>query len=214
MSATDFLSLAYQVASPLVMLLGLWIAARWLPDVKGWLSGIGAGSIATNPAGQLIVWIVLGELFANPLADWIGMLITIIQVGLGPAGNMGTMSTVWGQGSFAVYSDVSVLMTLAIYVLVVWAGYRLWPEATEEEDGVKTGLALEEWFILLAAASLVNRFVDSIVMRLIWLPVPNAVDTGRLSSVGLVGAWLLGLAILAAILLVLLNILRRSQSAG
>ena len=68
--------------------------------------------------------------------------------------------------------------------------------------------------VLLAVASLVNRFVLAVVQSIIWLPIPNSVEMGRLSSVGFFGAWLIGLAVLAVILLVLLNSLRKSQPTG
>ena len=215
MSPFEMLMLASQLTVPLTLIPGLWIAVRWLPDVNAWLSGIGI-PLATSRMGQLMVWIGLGVLFANPLMDFLGALFSVLQLFVRPAGDPGTMSTVWGQGSFSVYSGISTIMTLVIYVLVVWVGYRLWPEAETEEEGVTTNnsLSLEEWFVLLAVGSLVNQFVLSIVQSIIWLPVPNSVDMGRLSSVGFFGAWLIGLAVLAAILIVLLNSLRKNQVTG
>jgi hypothetical protein len=211
MSPLDVLMLASQLVSPLAMILGLWIAARWRANVIAWITEIGAHSVTSSRAGQLVVWIVLGMLFANPIVDLLGTLTTVIQLALGPAGSMGTMSTVWGHESFKVYSGITILQTIVVYVLVVWVGYRLWPEATGDEGEENTSLALEEWFVLLAIASLANRFLQSIILSIIWLPVPNSVDMGRLSSVGFFGAWLLGLALVAVILAVLLNSLRKSQ---
>ncbi len=104
-------------------------------------------------------------------------------------------------------------MTLVIYVLVVWTGYRLWPVVAEGKCAENATLVVEEWFVLLAAASLVNRFVESIVLSLIWLPVPNSVEMGRLSTVGIYGALLFGLAIVGAILLMLLALIRRRRIA-
>ena len=215
MSPFYVLMLASQLTVPLALIPGLWIAVRWLPDVNAWLSGIGI-PLATSRMGQLMVWIGLGVLFANPLMDFLGALFSVLQLFVRPAGDPGTMSTVWGQGSFSVYSGISTLMTLVIYVLVVWVGFRLWPEAEMEEEGVTTtnSLATEEWFVLLAVASLVNRFVLAVVQSIIWLPIPNSVEMGRLSSVGFFGAWLIGLAVLAVILLVLLNSLRKRQPTG
>ena len=40
------------------------------------------------------------------------------------------------------------------------------------------------------------------------------VDMGRLAAVGFFGAWLLGLAILAIVLLLLFNSLRKSEPTG
>lgn len=212
MSPFEMLLLASQLLRPLSMILGLLIAARWLPDAITWLSTIGIPVVASR-VGSLIVWIGLSVLFANPVMDLLTAIFSALQVFVRPAGDPGTMSTVWGQGSFPVYSGISTVMTVLIYALVVWVGYRLWPEAETEEEGVKTdnSLALEEWFVLLAVASLVNQFVLSILQSIIWLPVPNSVDMGRLSSVGFVGAWLIGLGVLAAILIVLLNSLRKRQ---
>lgn len=214
MSPSDYLRLGLQLNAPISMLVGLWIAARWLSDLKTWLAQIGALSFISNRAGQLILWVALGVLFGSPVADWVGVLGTGVELLLFRAANMGSMSTVWGTESFAVYSQIAILMILVVYALVVWVGYRLWPEAVEDEGAVNTSLGLEEWFVLFAAASLVNRFVQSVIQSLIWLPVPNSIEMGRLSSVGFFGAWLLGLAILAAVLLVLLNSLRRHQSTG
>jgi magnesium-transporting ATPase (P-type) len=215
MSAFQALMLASQLAVPLALIPGLWIAVRWRVDVNAWLSGIGT-PVATSRVGQLIVWIGLGVLFANPFMDLLAALFSVLQLFVRPAGEPGTMSTVWGQGSFLVYSGISTLMTLAIYALVVWVGYRLWPEAETEDEGVmtKNPLAVEEWFVLLAVASLVNRFVLAVVQSIIWLPVPSSVDMGRLSSVGFFGAWLIGLAVLAVILLVLFNSVRKHQSTS
>ena len=210
MTPVDFLNLATQLMLPLCMILGLGIAARWRADVNAWLEQIGAGSFASNRAGQLIVWIALGVLFGDPLADLLGTLAVVIRLWLGPAANIGSMSTVWGTESFAVYSVIGVLMTLVVYVLVVGVGYRLWPAAANGQGEANTTLALEEWFVLFAAADLVNRFVRGIIQSLIWLPVPNSVEMGRLSSVGFLGAWLLGLVVVAVILLVLLNSIRKT----
>ncbi len=213
MLPNDILMLVSQLVSPVAMILGLWIAASWLPDVDAWLSSVGARSIASSRVGRLLVWVALGVLFGNPLDDLVETLTVSVRLWLGPEANVGSISTVWGHGSWAVYGEITALMTVVVYLLVLWAGYRVWP-ARVNEAGETRSLALQEWFVLLAAASLVNRFVDSIILRIIWLPVPDYIDMGRLSAVGLVGAWLLGLAILATILLVLLNSLRRSQPAG
>lgn len=212
MSPKDLFILAGQLAVPLAMILGLWIAARWLPDVTTWLSRSGAESFVSRRAGQLIVWIGLGVIFGSPLADWLGLVGVAAQLLLGPAVNTGMMSTVWGQIPFWLYSEINILMTLVIYALVLWVGYRLWPEAGEGEGDGNTSLALEEWFVLLAAGSLVNRFVQSIVLSIIWLPLSNAAEMGRLLPVGYLGAWLLGLAIVAVVLLVLLNRLRKTET--
>lgn len=213
MLPNDILMLVSQLVSPVAMILGLWIAASWLPDVDAWLSSVGARSIASSRVGRLLVWVALGVLFGNPLDDLVETLTVSVRLWLGPEANVGSISTVWGHGSWAVYGEITALMAVVVYLLVLWAGYRVWP-ARVNEAGETRSLALQEWFVLLAAASLVNRFVDSIILRIIWLPVPDYIDMGRLSAVGLVGAWLLGLAILATILLVLLNSLRRSQPAG
>ncbi len=214
MSPFDVLMLVYQLLVPLSMFLGLWIAARWLPDVSGWLAGIGAGAVASSRAAQVVAWIALGAFFANPIMDVLRTLVTVIQLAVRPAGDTGTMSTVWGQGSFSVYSGIATFMTLVIYLLVVWAGYRLWPEAAEEEASENTSLALEEWFVLFAVASLVNRFILDIVQSVIWLPVPNYIDMGRLSSVGFIGAWLIGLGVVAIVLLILVSNLRKTPQAS
>jgi hypothetical protein len=215
MSPFEILMLASQLMRPLSMILGLGIAARWLPDLNELLSGIGI-PVGPSRVGQLIVWICLGVLFANPLMDLLAVVFSVLQVFVRPAGDSGTMSTVWGQGSFPVYSGISTFMTVAIYLLVVRVGYRLWPEGEAEEEGVTTNnsLSLEEWFVLLAVGSLVNQFVLSIIQSVIWLPIPNSVEMGRLSAVGFFGAWLIGLAIIAVILWVLFNNLRRHQSTG
>ncbi len=213
MSPFNLLMLASQLIIPLAVIPGLWIAARWLPDVNAGLSRIGV-PIERSRVEQLIVWIGLGVLFANPVMDLLEAVFSGLQLFVRPAGDPGTMSTVWGQGSFSVYSGISTLMTVVIYVLVVWVGYRLWPEAETQDEEVttKNPLALEEWFVLFAIASLVNGFGLRIVQSIIWLPVPNSVDMGRLSSVGFFGAWLIGLAVLAVILLVMLNRLRPHQA--
>lgn len=214
MSPFEILMLVSQLMRPLSMILGLWIAARWLPDLNELLSGIGI-PVGPSRVGQLVVWICLGVLVANPWMDLLAVVFSVLQVFVRPAGDPGTMSTAWGQGSFPVYSGISTFMTVAIYVLVVWVGYRLWPEG-ETEEGVTTNnsLSLEEWFVLLAVASLVNQFVLSIIQSVIWLPIPNSIEMERLSAVGFFGAWLIGLAVIAVILLVLLNSLRRHPSAG
>src|SRR5512143_3084883 len=117
MSPFDILMLAFQLMRPLSLILGLWIAARWLPDLNELLSGIGARSATASRAGQVMLWIALGVLFGSPIADWLGAFGTLMAAVVRPAGDPGTMSTVWGQGSFSVYSGISTFMTLAIYLL-------------------------------------------------------------------------------------------------
>ncbi len=42
MSPVDVLVLGNQLVAPLGMIVGLWIASRWLPNVNSWLSSVGA----------------------------------------------------------------------------------------------------------------------------------------------------------------------------
>lgn len=212
MSMSDYLQIALQLNYSVSVLVGLWIAARWLPDVRALLARLGAGSFVSNRVGQVIIWVALGVLFGGPLSDLLGVLGAAAQFVLGPSA--GFMSTVWGTAPFTVFSAFSTLMTLAVYVAVVWTGYRLWPEETAAEGAASNPLALEEWFVLLAAASLVNRFVQAIVLGIIWLPVPSSAERGMLASVGFSGGWLLGLAIVVVVLGVLLNSLQRQQSTS
>ncbi len=220
MSLFDVLMLAYQVLVPVSIVLGLWIALRWMPDVNDWLVGIGAGAVAANRVAQLAVCIVLGVLFANPIMDLFRTLVTVIQRTLTSATTPGTLSTVWGPVPYSIYTDVSILMTCAIYVVVVWAGYRLWPEAAVEEaaedtpDGTATSLATEEWFVLFAVASLVNRFILDILQSIVWLPVPSSIPMGPPSFFGVLGGWLVALAVLAIILVFLSNRLSKSPQAS
>ncbi len=213
MSPGDYAELALQLVAPISMIVGLWVTARWLPAVKSWLSGIDSGSISSSRAGQLVLWLALGLLFANPVLDLLRVLVTVVRLAFGPLANVGTMSTIWGEIPFWLYSENSVLMTLVIYLLVLWAGSRVWPKRAEE-SGARSFLVLEEWFVLFASASLVNHFVENIVLTIIWLPVPSVAELERLFPVGFFGAWLLALAIMATILLVLLNSIRRSQPTG
>ncbi len=211
MSPMELFTLVNQLVTPLALLPGLWIAARWLPDAKEWLASVAARSVSESRTAQLLMWLVLGMLFAAPVQDLVSTLFAVVRLGFGPAGSMGRMSTVWGSESFAVFSGIVSLTMIGVYVAVVWLGYRLWPEEENGQTEATHSLAVEEWFILLAIASLVNRFVQSIVLSLIWLPVPNSLEMGRLSSVGFFGAWLLALVILAGILLLLLNRLGKVQ---
>lgn len=213
MSPGDYAELALQLVAPISMLVGLWVTGRWLPAVKSWLSEIGAGSISSSRAGQLVLWLALGLLFANPVLDLLRALVTVARLAVGPLANVGTMSTIWGQIPFWLYSEIDVLMTLVVYLLVLWAGARVWPRPAEE-SGARSFLLLEEWFVLFASASLVNHFIENVVLSIIWLPVPNAAELERLFPVGFFGAWLLALAIVAVIFLVLLNSIRKSQPTG
>ncbi len=191
------------------MIPGLWIAGRWLPDVEEWYRRIGAESLPSSRAVELIAWLVLGMLFTAPLLDLLNLLFWLTRLALGPAVDMGSLSTIWGTAPLPVYVGLTSLTTIAVYALVVSIGYRHWPEEEAPEADAAPSLALEEWFVLLAAAALVNHLVSAILNQVVWFPVPPSLQPGQLGSVGLVGAFLLGLAILAVILLVMLNALKR-----
>ncbi len=148
-------------------------------------------------------------LFIAPLLDLLNLLFWLTRLMLSPAVNMGSLSTIWGTAPLPVYVGLTSLTTIVVYALVMVIGYRHWPEEEAPEVGEAPSLALEEWFVLLAAAGLVNRLVSAILTQVVWFSVPPSLQPGELGSVGLMGAYLLGLALLAVILLVMLNALKR-----
>lgn len=212
MVSEQITALATQLLSLLAVIPGLWIAGCWLPTINGWLDKIGAGSITSGRAGQLILWLALGTLCANPLQDLPGLVVQLVRLGVVPASQMGRVSTVWGTAPFAVYAGLTGLTTILVYAQVMWAGYQLWRSKQRLETEPTHSLSLGGWFVLLTTASLINHLVSNVVFTIVWLPVPNSLEMGMLSSVGLLGAWLLGLAVFAVILVVLLNRIGRGQA--
>ncbi len=54
MISEESLTMVYQLLTLLAVIPGLWIAGRWLPDVEEWFRRIGAESIPSSRAVELI----------------------------------------------------------------------------------------------------------------------------------------------------------------
>ncbi len=113
----------------------------------------------------------------------------------------------WGSGSYDSYARFTILTTLVIYGTVLWSGVKRWRARSGPETGARS-LSLPQWFVLLAVASLVSRFMREIAFRSIWLPLA---PISPLSYVGSTGAWVAGLALLVVAVIGVLILLGQDR---
>lgn len=179
-----------------------------------WLSGriILRTSIRSDRAIQLFLWLVLGGFFLIPLIDLLANLRSLVSLIVSPEENVVQVQLFLGTTSWFLYSALSLVVAVAIYAIAIIYGSRF---LTEHGQPVIKQLSLnsiEQAFIVLGLAGLMNSMIRGIVTNFLWILNTESVRTVSTGHWGAIMVWVLGFLIL--ILAILLMNKRLDKEEG
>ncbi|MFZ2097453.1 MAG: hypothetical protein WAV05_12520 [Anaerolineales bacterium] len=150
----------------LCIIVGLWIAGKFLPACINWIEPIVNNDLLSQPFAKIILWLALGGLFSLPLLDlvrWLGNLANIVVVPSGQGD--GGFSTSLGLIPSRVYLGFTLFLMLVLYGIVVWfaAAYLTTPGQFNQTNRI---------FIVLSIASLFYRGVYNIFTLIFSVQLP------------------------------------------
>jgi hypothetical protein len=193
MPALQILDTVLAVIEFLLIIPGLWVAGKLLPQLIDWVRPEGLRAQITRPTARLIIWLGIGTLFTYPLLDIVGL------AGSWPAfitPSSGSYPSIFGAIPSNSLAELSIVILVLIY-LGVGAAMRQMISRPKEIGGL-------EWtFIVLTAASLIYRFVSRGILGFLQLPLSSTSTSVSLNlgSWGFILAAAVGLALLAVIVI-------------
>jgi len=183
------------------ILIAVWLASRFEPRIASIFQGGQPGSL--GPVPRTLLWLGLGSIFAIPLFDLIGLLQMLVEL-IAPARwglADGSVATFWGSAPPRLFDALSGGTTLAVYA---GAYSLLWRHLRDRFSPILSALArstADRILLSLASAGLINLMVTTIVVGVVFLQLPTAVSPLAIGVAGFVGAWLIVLLLVLALVL-------------
>jgi hypothetical protein len=96
------------------ILVAIWLAARFEPQVASLLQGEGSSPPGAIP--RTLMWLGLGAVFAIPLFDLVALLQQFVELAAPASWGLvdGMVTTFWGAASPRVYDALSAGTTIAV----------------------------------------------------------------------------------------------------
>jgi hypothetical protein len=115
----------------------------------------------------------------------------------GPGG--GGFVTFWGTAPVGWFYVLTAVEVVAVFALVFALGWRYLRAPAPHVFAVPSMSIIERIFILLACGGLVTGMVKAVVLEVLLFQVPGAINPRSHGILGFLGAWLLGVALFAAL---------------
>jgi len=198
-SPADLLVASFSFFRILALLTALCLAFRFEPRIAGILKG--RDSTSPDALPRTVVWLALSSVFSIFLFDLTALLRLLVEVVSPTSWGLayGMVPTFWGSAATRVFDGLSIFTTLGTYVAV---SFPLWRRLREELPPAFHPLApsrADRVLVLAAIAGLVNLIVRSIVLQVVLIELPATVRPIEKGSLGLAGAWMLGMLITLAL---------------
>ncbi len=194
MDTAQLVQQAFSILNAIAIIPGMWLAGRLLPRLITALRPANLRDQLSRPFPRLVIWLSMGALFTLPLTDIFGWLVTFVTL-ITPGNSQ--VTTAFGPVPAPVFNVASEILMLVIYGLVLVYAQDLVPH-------LKT---LDQWeriFVVLAVASLIYRLIDRTVQGLIQISAPFFARTVVSDATpAYLGAWFVGLALIALILVIM-----------
>jgi hypothetical protein len=199
MATQDIFQSVYSLLLILTLLSGLWLAWRLLRHLSSILPWLTPDLESESHWPFLVVWLILGGLFAAPFTD----LVLIIQktftfvMPTFSGTSLGDIVSFWGSVPVQLDSILTISLMVVLYFLACRLGiavYRSGKLAFLDSLGLER---LDQSMILLAFASLFTHVVHDFVYRLVWFQFPGNPYRGVL---GYLIGWIIAVILIAMIL--------------
>jgi hypothetical protein len=192
----------------LFIIVGLWIAGKFLPACINWIHPKVNNDLLSRPFAKIILWLALGGLFTLPLLDilrWLGNFANIVFIPVGQGGD--GFTTFLGLIPIRVYYGFYLILMLAIYGIVVWftIDYLSTPGQFNQTERI---------FIILSVASLVYHGVSNIFNYIFSFQLPSGLVQQNYGIPGFVFEVVVGFVILFLILFGLTRFLPSNPASG
>ncbi len=183
------------------ILIALWLASRFEPRIASIFQGGQPGLLGAVP--RTLIWLALGSIFAVTLFDLIALVQLFVElVALASWGLAdGTVTTFWGSAPPRVFDALSGGTTLAVYAvasLLLWRSFREQPSSSL---ALVAPSVADRILLTLACAGLVNFIVSAVVVRVVFVQLQAAIGSLGIGVAGFIGAWLIGLLLMLALVL-------------
>jgi hypothetical protein len=137
------------ILAVLCILVGLWIARKFLPACTNWIRPQVNNELLSKLAVKIILWLSLGGLFTLPLLDFVRWLENLATIVFMPASQLDIgLSSFLGQIPPRAYYGFYLILLLVIYGVVFWLSADYLPTPGQFNR-------TERSFIVLSVASLV-----------------------------------------------------------
>jgi hypothetical protein len=195
MYTTNWIYTGTSILGIVGIVVGLWMAGRFLPIFINWIRPKANHSLLSQPFLKIILWLALGGLFTLPLQDivrWLANLTNIVFLTVRPGAN--GITTAFGLIPFRAYYGFSLFLMLAIYGMVIWVTSDYLPTVEQFNR-------IEQIFIILAIASLSYHAVSNIFTYIFDVQLPSSLAQQNYGIAGFLSAVAIGFIILCLILL-------------
>jgi len=204
---SDLIGPVVDILSLISIGVGLWVAVSFVPI----LSSMWPGRIESAPwpvrIGLTLSMFGLAYLVASPLMAVIAMAETLPQLAaalLQPA-SANALPTAWGLGSWVLEGAMNSGLLLGIFAVSLWIGARLRSQVSSGAFGASL-TPMQYWFLVLAAATVVWRAAQTIMLRIVLIRVPALQATSADRGVpGFVAGFVAAIAAIAVIVLFINN---------
>ena len=177
----------------------LWMAARFEPRVSEAINHWRERPLS-RPL-RLSLWLAVGYLFMLPLLEALRLAQDVAgalsRENWGPGG--GGFNTFWGTAPAGWFYALTAAEVVAVFALVFALGWRYLRAPAADSLAVSTTSIIDRTFILLACGGLVTGMVRSVVIEVLLIQVPAGISPRSHGVLGFLGAWLLGVVLLAAL---------------
>jgi len=181
--------------------IALWLAFRSELRVAALLQGERASP--PGAAFRSLIWLGLGAVFAMPLFDLVSLIQQSVEL-VAPRSwglAVGGIPTFWGTVPPRVFDALSGGTTLAVYAIT---SSLLWRHFRDPSLPIFSAVApspANRILLTLATAGIIHLIVTTIVVSLVFVQLPTAVSPLAAGVAGFVGAWLIGLLLVLALVL-------------